>query len=67
MYVRPNFKTKKLLKEAVAAGEKVHVFAPGLGYPDPNGINSVEGPHYPAPHSWYAEVITKDGLIIKVK
>ena len=30
-YVSPNFKTKKALKEAVARGDAVRVFAPGLG------------------------------------
>ena len=29
MYVSPNFKTKKALKEAVAAGKVVRVFSPG--------------------------------------
>jgi len=29
MYVEPNFKTKKALKEAVARGEHVTVFDPG--------------------------------------
>jgi hypothetical protein len=66
MYVDPNFKTKKALKEAVDKGEEVIVFAPGLGQPNPNGINTIEGPHYPAPHSWYARVETVDGKVTKV-
>ena len=54
MYVEPNFKSKKLLKEAVKAGQCVSVFSPGP-FPCPeNGRVSVEGPHYPKPHSWYA-------------
>ena len=67
MYVSPNFKTKKALKEAIASGQRVTVFAPGLGSPNPNGSNCVEGPHYPAPHSWYAQVTTKDGVVVSVK
>ena len=27
----------------------------------------LEGPHYPEPHKWYAEVEMKDGVIVKVK
>lgn len=66
-YASTNFKTKKALKEAVAAGEKVTVFQPGLGQSVVNGIESLEGPHYPAPHTWYAQVTVKDGIIVKVK
>ena len=38
MYVRPNFKTKKALREAVARGEKVEVFSPGP-FPAPGATN----------------------------
>jgi len=67
MYVSPNFKTKKALKEAVANGEKVEVFSPGPFPAKENGEVSVEGPHYPKPHTWYARVEVKDGLVVKVK
>ena len=65
MYCERNFKTKKALKEAVAGGQKIGIYAPGLGTPKENGTEFVEGPHYPAPHSWYATVEMKDGYIIK--
>jgi hypothetical protein len=67
MYTTPNFKTKKALKEAVKAGEKVTVFAPGLGTVPRTGFCSVEGPHYPQPHTWYAEVELKDGRVVNVR
>lgn len=67
MYTVQNFKSKKALKEAVAAGTKVRIFAPGLGTPKENGIECLEGPHYPAPHSWYAEVVMENGFVVKVK
>jgi hypothetical protein len=67
MYVSPNFKTKKELKDAVKNGQKVTVFAPGLGTPKVNGTEFVEGPHYPEPHRWYAEVTMENGVITKVK
>jgi hypothetical protein len=67
MYVDPNFKTKKALKEAVKNGDEVTVFSPGP-FPCPqNGDVPVEGPHYPKPHSWYAVVVVKDGVVVKVK
>lgn len=67
MYCERNFRTKKELKEAVARGEKLRIFAPGLGTPKENGTEFLEGAHYPAPHTWYAQVEMKDGFIIKVK
>jgi hypothetical protein len=67
MYADRNFKSKKAFKEAVVAGERVTLFAPGLGTPNDNGIESVCGPHYPAPHTWYATVTMKDGVVVKVK
>lgn len=67
MYTTTNFKTKKALKEAVANGEKVTLYAPGFGEPNRNGIEYVEGPHYPEPHRWYAEVVMKDGYVVKVR
>lgn len=78
MYASQNFKTKKALKEAVAAylaaeaeeegsGTPVTIFAPGLGFPKENGNEALEGPWYPEPHRWYASVIMKDGRVVKVK
>ena len=66
MYVTPNFRTKKALKEAVAAGKEVTVYSPGP-FPCPsNGRVSVEGPHVPEPHKWYANVEVKNGVVVKV-
>lgn len=69
MYTEKNFKTKKALKEAVSKGEKISVFQPGgLGSgPPANGSVTLEGPHYPAPHTWYAQATLVDGYIAKVK
>jgi hypothetical protein len=70
IYTDTNFKTKKALKEAVADGKEVTVFQPNniFGNPTPKDGNiTLEGPHYPAPHSWYAQATLKDGLVIKVK
>lgn len=69
MYTTRNFKSKKALKEAVAGGAQIGVYHPNnmFGTPDPTeGTVSVEGPHYPEPHRWYARVTLKGGVIIKV-
>ncbi len=67
MYVRPNFKSKRLLKEAVLHGETVTVFSPGLGKPPFNGEVDVEGPHAPKPHTWYAMVMITNGIVTEVQ
>ena len=73
MYTVRNFRTKKSLKEAVMAGERVRVYQPfgnthlmGEVFPE-NGTVYLEGPHYPEPHTWYAEATLKDGVVVKVK
>jgi len=66
MYTRQNFPTKAALKRAVAAGNHVEIFAPGLGVPATDGEETLEGPHAPAPHTWWARVIMKDGSVVKV-
>ena len=66
MYVSPNCKTKKELKDRVASGARVEIFSPGP-FPAPReGTATVEGPHYPAPHKWAARVEIKDGLVTRV-
>ena len=70
MYTDRNFKTKKALKEAVALGQKIGVYQAGPfgGGNTANTTVTLEGPHYPAPHSWYAQAVTdENGYIIKVK
>lgn len=69
MYTNKNFQSKKALKEAVAAGEKITVFQPGpFGGNEPtNGDVTLEGPHYPQPHKWYAQATLVGGYITKVK
>ena len=66
-YVDPNFKTKKQLKEAVAAGKTVTVFSPGPFGCNQNGREFIEGPHYPEPHRWYAQVTVENGVVRSMK
>lgn len=74
-YTVMNFKTKKALKEAVGywnsgsnAADVIRCFQPGLG-PDLSNFTGkvcLEGPHYPKPHTWYAEAELVDGVVVKV-
>ena len=57
MYTTRNFKTKKALKQAGPFG----------GNEPTDGWITLEGPHYPEPHRWYARAEVKDGAIVKVK
>lgn len=45
----------------------ITIFAPGLGTPVQNGWDTVEGPHSPEPHKWYARVRLVDGIVVEVK
>ncbi len=78
-YTITNFKTKKALKEAVVEYESnnshfmdklaVRCYNPGLG-PDLSnytGRISLEGPHWPAAHTWYSEGELVNGILVKVK
>lgn len=65
-YVSPNYKHKKRLKEALKRGDPITVFQPGLGTIPDNGTVAIEGPHYPRPHTWYAQGVMKNGKLIKV-
>jgi hypothetical protein len=66
-YTVENFKTKKALKEALKEGKKVKVYQPGPFGPNvKDGTAFLEGPHYPAPHAWYAKAEIENGIIIKL-
>ena len=75
MYATRNFKTKKALKQAIkdhqlypAEFPPVRVFQPGpFGGDEPrNGTVSLEGPHYPEPHRWYAQAKLVDGIVVSI-
>ena len=68
-YVQPNFKTKKAMKEALREGESIIVFQPGgmFSLPAGPGDTTIEGPHFPEPHRWYAQVrYDEDNRVVKV-
>jgi ABC-type taurine transport system substrate-binding protein len=45
----------------------VETFQPGPFPAKTNGTVCLEGPHYPAPHTWYATAEIKDGIVLSVK
>jgi hypothetical protein len=60
------YKTKKQLKESVGKGLKVHETSMhGLEYKS-DGWLTIEGPAH-SMHTWYAQVLMKDDLIVRVK
>ena len=69
MYTDINFRTKKALKEAVVQGKAVTVYQPGpfAGSAPTSGWVTLEGPHYPEPHKWYAQALLVDSKVTKVK
>jgi len=70
MYVSPNFKTKRQLKQALASGWPVSVYQPNNMFnvePPRDGTVYLEGPHYPKPHAWYAEGTMKAGKLVSIR
>ena len=69
MYTSINFKTKKAIKDAIAEGKRITVYQPGpFGGNEPtDGDVTLEGPHYPEPHKWYARGTLKDGVLVSIK
>jgi len=55
------------MREAFKAGGKIEVFQPGGFFPaKTDGQVTLEGPHYPEPHRWYASVEIKDSVITRI-
>lgn len=69
MYVEGNPKSKKAVKDMIAAGKKVYLYNPGLGGEPPRDgyVGEICGPHSPKPHSWYGTGVMKDGCLISIK
>jgi len=68
MYVNPDYKSKKDFIAAVKAGVRHEGYNPSGMFPvKQNGTDVVEGPHYPKPHKWYAQVTITDGIVTSAK
>ena len=71
-YVSGNPMTKRELFERMARaeerGRKLSAFQPGGLFPLRTGRVSLEGPHFPRPHRWYAQAtVDADGDIVDVQ
>lgn len=67
MYISPNYRSKKAVKDALKEGKQVSVYSPGPFSAPKNGPVFLEGPHSPEPHKWYGEGIVKDGYLVSIK
>ncbi len=77
MYTDRNFRTKSDLFRALYKGAKLGCYQPGGIFPEPwSNCNdpertfkvTLEGPHYPQPHRWYAKAtVNYDGILIDVE
>jgi hypothetical protein len=66
-YISPNLKNKAAIKRALAAGDTITVVSNSPMETIPtDGRVTIEGPHYPAPHTWWGAAILKDGKVVKV-
>jgi len=66
-YVNQNFKTKKAFKQSVKNGDQHMTYNPSdMFSTTKNGTATIEGPHYPQPHKWYATVTVQGGYVVKV-
>jgi hypothetical protein len=66
MYTVIDFPTKKALREAIAsrAVPSVNTYQPGPFKATENGRVTLEGPHYPKAHTWYASAVIQNGRIV---
>jgi len=73
MYTKTNYKTKKALKADVADGKIVGIFQPNDMFGNPkaaptfSGSVTLEGPHYPQAHKWYAVANVVRGSIVGIR
>lgn len=66
-YTTKNYRTKKALIADFKAGIPIECYQPGGFFPLREGSNSLEGPHYPEPHRWYASCVIVNGKATAIK
>jgi hypothetical protein len=68
-YTFDRYKSKKAVKEAIASGERVEVYAPnpwGAYDTPPDGHHTICGPG-PYERKWYGQVTVKSGVLTSIK
>ena len=75
-YTKKNYLTKKEFRQAfkewkagtsISSPNGIGVFQPGpFGPGVPDGRTAIEGPHFPRPHTWYADVEVLDGKVVRI-
>ena len=66
-YTDKDYTSKKALREDFNTGKRIHCYQPGGMFPLSTGRSTIEGPHYPKPHKWYASVlIDENGYVTKI-
>ena len=68
-YIASNPKTKKQVKQDLKDGKRLEVYrnTPWGKEGVNNAELSVEGPHYPRPHSWYGVAKVQNGVVVSFK
>lgn len=64
-YVKPDYRTKRELRLAVAQGKEVEVYMPGLVHVPEDGVVFLEGPAFKNP-TWHAKGTMKEGKLVKI-
>ena len=66
-YVDPDDPSKAAFKRTVTAGVAHATYNPSGQWPTvQNGFDTVEGPHNPKPHRWWARVEVVEGYVVRV-
>ena len=67
-YTTKDYKSAAEIKRDLAAGVKITCYQPGYGHDLSNhtGVVSLEGPHYPKPHRWYAAGRMENGVLVSI-
>jgi len=67
MYTETDYPTKKAFKDAFKSGTTIIVYQPGGLFPGiSTGTTTIEGPHFPKPHKWYARVEVENYIVKKI-
>jgi hypothetical protein len=67
MYTDIDFKTKKDFKSYFLTGRDITVYQPGGMFEGKtDGDITIEGPHYPRPHTWYSRARIENGIVRKI-